>query len=190
MWLIRRDFFIRIIIRFVSNVIRGLGKLFSIPNKNNSFRTSKCNILLRVLVYSVRIHHTNHNKFNFFQHALPNFKQSLNEWRLNLQEKPKWVTLLGYSQSSHIHLIIYKALINIKMYLFLLSFKETTHAFSINCHTHHIIWSIYYPFISNSNKLSCLIQFYILVANNSENTDLLIFRFLNVNLSIYRFILY
>ena len=34
---------------------------------------------------------------------------------------------------------------------------------------HYITQSIYYPFISHSNNKSCLMQFYILVANNSEN---------------------
>jgi len=33
MWLIRWAFFVRIIITFVSRIITGLGKLFSIPNK-------------------------------------------------------------------------------------------------------------------------------------------------------------
>jgi len=34
----------------------------------------------------------------------------------------------------------------------------------------------YYPFISNSNRLPSLMQFYILVVNNYENTGFPIFQ--------------
>jgi hypothetical protein len=54
-----------------------------------------------------------------------------------------------------------------------------------HCHIYYIIESIYYPFISNSNRLSWLMQFYILVENNYENIGLSIFRFLNINLWIF-----
>jgi hypothetical protein len=76
------------------------------------------------------------------------------------------------------YLKTYPALINIKLYLFLRSFKHRHMLFNINkFHLYYIIQSIFYPFISNSIKLSCLMQFYVLVANNSENIGLLVFQF-------------